>query len=169
MSGAHLHLLVNHLPIVGAFLAIPLLGLAVLLRRDRGMLRASVVVLVLSASGAGIALGTGEPAEEQVEDLPGISAPAIHTHEERAEAAAGLSVLAAVVGAGALLLAERRGQAPPLPLAAAVAAALLSAGAMAWTGASGGVIHHEELRGAPAAGGGAVAQRGDGESGEEDD
>lgn len=153
MNAAHLHLLVNHLPIIGAMLALPLLALALLSKADRGALRAAVVVLALSGAGAVAALQTGEPAEEVVEDLPGVDERAIHEHEERGEAATILSVLAAAAGIATLVLAERRGQAPQAAMIGVLGLSLLSAGAMAWTGAAGGPIRHSELRDGPATGG----------------
>ncbi|MCC6557563.1 MAG: hypothetical protein IT372_31815 [Polyangiaceae bacterium] len=150
MNAAHFHLIITHLPIVGAALAIPLLGLALLRGADRGALRAAALVLVLSGAGALLSLWSGEPAEEMVEHLPGISEAAIEAHEERAEVAAALAVIAALAGAGAVYLVERRKMAPGAPVLGALAAALLSAGAMAWTGASGGAIRHPEIGGAAA-------------------
>jgi hypothetical protein len=151
VNAAHFHLIVNHLPIVGAVLSVPLLVLALFQRADRGALRAAVAVLVLSAGGALASLWSGEPAEEQVEHLPGTSEAAIEIHEERAELATGLSVVTALLGVGALVLAERRRIGSAAPIAVTLAGAVLTAGAMAWTGSTGGVIRHPEIRGGPAA------------------
>lgn len=157
MNAAHLHLLVNHLPIIGAMLTVPLLLLAMLMPRERGALRAAVLVAVLTGLGGGLALWTGEPAEEIVEDIAGVDEAAIHTHEERAELAAGLGGFAAVLGVMALALSERR-KAVHLPLAGvALVGAVLTAGAMAWTGASGGPIRHSEIRGDLLSGGSSTA------------
>ncbi len=143
MSFAHLHLLINHLPIIGAFLALPLLALA-LATRQRGALAAAALTLALAGVGALGAQWTGEPAEAVVEDLPGFSKAAIHEHEERAEIATVLALLAALAGAGAVALERSRGL--PAPAAAGlVGLSLLSAGAMAYTGAAGGAIRHTEL------------------------
>lgn len=159
MNAAHLHLLVNHLPIIGAMLFVPLLLLAMLTARERGVMRAAALVAVLSGLGGGAALWTGEPAEELVEELPGIDEVALHTHEERAEAAAALGGLTAVLAIVALALTERRG-AVHLPLAGvALVSGVLTAGAMAWTGAAGGPIRHSEIRGDVLSGGGAAAAR----------
>ena len=167
MNAAHAHLLINHLPIMGAFLALPLVALALWRRRDPGSLIAAVVVLTLSGMGALAALRTGEPAEEAVERLPGISEPAIETHEERAETATVLSVLAGVAGIGWLTLRRRETRVPQVAGAATLALSLASAGAMAWTGSSGGPIHHEEIRDGTAASAAAGSTHGDG-SGEAD-
>lgn len=144
MTTAHLHLLVNHLPIIGFFLAIPLLGLAVLRRHERGPLIGALGVVVLSAAGGGIALATGEPAEELVEGLPGVQEAAIERHEERAEFATVLAALSAV-GAVGVAWAARRGPTPLAPTLALTASVVVTAGAMAWTGQAGGLVRHTEL------------------------
>jgi len=138
MSDAYPHLLINHLPIVGALLALPLLALA-LWTRERGAVAAAALVLALAGGGAVAALLTGEPAEEAVEHLAGTDEAALEIHEERAEVATILAVLAALAG-----LAAARGEGRARAAAAALATA--SAAGMAWVGASGGPIRHSELR-----------------------
>ncbi len=142
MSAAYLHLMINHVPVVGAFLALPLLALA-LWTRERGAVAAAALVLALSGAGAGGALWTGEPAEEQVEHLAGTSEPAIEIHEERAEVATILAVLAGLAGLAVAAAGARGGRSALLGVTALAAA---SAGAMAWTAQSGGPIRHSELR-----------------------
>ena len=146
MNGPHLHLLVNHVPILGVFFALPLLALAWVRRKDAGLLLASVLLLVMSALGSGAALATGEPAEEGVEDLPGVSEAAIHEHEELAELAAGLSAASAAVGLLALWRSRKAGGFAPMSVGAASALAVVAAGAMGAAGWSGGQIRHTELR-----------------------
>lgn len=174
MNAAHVHLLVNHLPIIGSMLTVPLLLLALATARERGALRAAVLVAVLTAAGGGLALWSGEPAEEVVEDTAGVDEGAIHEHEERAEAAAALAGLTAVLGIAALALSERK-KAVHLPVTGlALVGALVSAGAMAWTGAAGGPIRHSEIRGDVVSGGAApsrleAAERGGGRDMDDDD
>ncbi|WP_437567714.1 hypothetical protein [Sorangium sp. So ce542] len=151
MNAAHVHLVVNHLPIVGAAIAAVLLFLALFHRAERGALRAAVLVLVLSAAGAAAAYVSGEPAAEEVERWPGTSGQALETHEERAGVATALAGLTALAGVAALLLVERRRTAPGVPVAVTLAGAILTSGAMAWTGAAGGEIRHPEVRAGGAA------------------
>lgn len=146
MNAAHLHLLVNHLPIFGVYFALPLL-LWAWWRRERILMGAPVALLVAAAVGVFVADQSGERAEEQVEHLPGVSEAAIYTHEELAEVSVVLTGIAGAVGVAALLLTRRR--AGPLPHWAA-AGPLLATGAAAvslgLTGLSGGQIHHPEVR-----------------------
>ncbi len=171
MDATHLHLLVNHLPIVGTFLALPLLVLALLRRADAGALHAAALVLVLAGAGAIVAEETGESAEERVEHLAGTDEGALETHEERAEVATPVAVVTALLAIAAVAArALRPGLAGTVATVVTLASAIGSAGTMAWVGQSGGLIRHPELReGAPAApGGGLVGERegdddGDGE------
>lgn len=165
MNPAHLHLLVNHLPIVGAFLAVPLLGLALWKRQDTGALRAAVLVLVFAAIGAGASMRTGEEAEEAVEASGWMSERLAHDHEERAELATPLSVVTALAGVALLIWSERKKVVNAGLVAGLGLLSVASAGAMAWVGSSGGVIRHDEIRDAATA---AAAARGGGEDGEEE-
>ncbi len=156
MNAAHAHLLVNHLPIIGAMLAVPLLALAALIPKQRGLVLAAAVVLTLGAAGGGLALASGDAAEDVVEGLPGVSEADIEAHEERAEVAIGFAVVAALASLAAAGLEIDRGTpAPRLAVLGLLVLSLANAGVMAWTGASGGVIRHTEIRdgaksGAPA-------------------
>jgi uncharacterized membrane protein len=84
MNDAHLHLVLNHLPII-----IPLVGLLVmivgLLSSSEIVKRTAYFIFVLAAVVAIPAFLTGEGAEEVVEELAGIDENLIKTHEEIAE------------------------------------------------------------------------------------
>lgn len=147
MNAAHVHLLVNHLPIIGAMLAVPLLLLAVLMRKQRGLVIAAAVVLTIAAGGGGLALVSGDAAEDVVEGLADVRKDDVHAHEERAEVAIGFAVVAALASlAVAGLELDRGTPAPRLAVLGLLVLSLANAGAMAWTGASGGVIRHTEIR-----------------------
>ena len=146
MNAAHVHLMVNHLPIFGSILSLPLLGLAIWRRRELSILFGATALLTLAAVGAGVALRSGGAAEEVVEDLPGVSETLIEAHEERAETATALAVVTALGAIGASAWAWRRGSVPALGLAGVTAAAVITSGAMAWTGLAGGQIRHTEIR-----------------------
>lgn len=175
MNSAHLHLLVNHLPIIGAFLSVPLLLVALLRRQEASGLRAAVLILLLAAAGAGASMRTGEGAEETVEDAGWASERLMHDHEERAEVATPIAILTALLGVGVLVWSERKKALNPALVAGLTLMATVSAGMMAWVGASGGQIRHDEIRdGAVAsAQGGAGFEQGEGgedeEEGEEDE
>ena len=87
MNAVHLHLAINHLPIGGALLSVPLVVLALAFRNERGFLIAATLALTLTGAGALAAMQTGEPAEDAIEHLPGVAESLIDAHEERAEIA----------------------------------------------------------------------------------
>jgi hypothetical protein len=153
MNPAHLHLLVNHLPIFGTLFALLLSGGALLLSPfRRGLFLGAVVLSVIGGIGGFVAENTGEGAEETVEDLPGVSEALIHTHEEAAETAAVLGGVAMVVGIGLMVAGGRREQVPAWAPAGLALVSLVASGAMGYAGSTGGVIRHTEIRdGAPVA------------------
>jgi uncharacterized membrane protein len=81
---AYLHLLSNHVPILGSLFGILLLVVALLYPNLKTTLSA-YIILLLSGLGGLVAYFTGEPAEESIEHVKGISHKVIHIHEEMAE------------------------------------------------------------------------------------
>jgi hypothetical protein len=94
MSPAHLHLVLNHIPVLGTLFGLALLGYA-RYRREDAVTRAALGTFVVVALLALPAYFTGEPAEEAVEHAPGVAEQAIETHE-----AAGAALAVAVATAG---------------------------------------------------------------------
>jgi hypothetical protein len=169
MNPAHIHLMLNHVPLFGALAVTILCGLA-LLRRQQGLARGGLLVAVLTAIVGVAVYLTGEPAEELVEDLPGVSEAVLETHEEIALVATvvlGAFGVLAVIG----LIAFRHGVTMGFTRAL-LAASLVPLAAMAYTAYLGGQVRHSEIR---QGGGGNEAREGrdDGgearENGEDDD
>ena len=156
-NAAHLHLLVNHFPIIGAFLSIPLLVLTLLLRKERGLLLASVFLLVVVAGTAWASLRTGDKAQEMIEGQEDSKWFKIYDeadvgeHEKRADLATWwFAVPTAAAGLVVLVLARRRAADSPLPrwpIALLLVGAALTSYRMAMAGNAGGVIMHREIRG----------------------
>lgn len=144
MTGTHLHLLVNHAPILGAFFAIGLLLVSLRYARDV-LLRTALVVLVGVGLAATAANYTGEPAEDGVRGMPGVTRAAIHGHEEMAERAFIAAAMLGVLAAGALVR-WRRTPVPGGAVRVALAGTVGVAGLMAYTGLLGGQIRHTEVR-----------------------
>jgi hypothetical protein len=143
-SGAHMHLLVNHVPILGALFALSLLT-ASFFWSPAVLRRTALVVLIATAAAAAVADLTGEPAEDAVRGLPGVRREAIHAHEEMAEASYIGAVALGVLSLGALV----RWRRDPVPRGAtlvALAGTVALSGAMAYTGLLGGRIRHTEVR-----------------------
>ncbi|WDF80674.1 hypothetical protein PQ469_11725 [Mucilaginibacter sp. KACC 22773] len=145
MNQTHIHLLITHLPIIGAAL-----GALVLIhgiwRKSNSTLIAAYNVLILSAIGAGIAYATGEGAEETVEHLQGISKNLIEEHAESAlTSLAGLIVIGMMAVTGLFITIKSTSLTRPFALFA-VGASLIGFGLIARTGYLGGQIRHTEIR-----------------------
>lgn len=153
MNGAHLHLLVNHVPVLGLFFGLALL-LVALWRRSSELTRTSLVVFALTAVASIVVYLTGEPAEDGVEGLAGVTKALIGRHESAALAATiGVGILGgfSLVGLAGF---RRLAVVPRWFTSSALVLAFVTTGMMGWTANLGGQIRHTEIRaGAPAAGG----------------
>lgn len=81
---AYLHLLSNHLPILGTLFGVLLLAIAFFKPQLQTTISA-YILLVISGIGGMVAYFSGDDAEEHVEYIGGISHKVIHLHEEMAE------------------------------------------------------------------------------------
>ena len=145
MNPAHLHLMVNHVPVIGAILAAGLLGYGVF-TKSSDLSRVALGLFVLMAV-AGLAVYlTGEPAEEMVERLAGVSETALHLHEDAALIATILLGAYGLFAAGVLLVYRRRGTVLPASTAMlAFALSLVPVATMGYTANLGGHIRHDEI------------------------
>jgi len=146
VSAAHLHLVLNHIPVLGTLLFAPLVLLWGLLRQSRDVTQIALLLTVLLAATAIPIYLTGEPAEKQVEHQPWFDKQRVEAHEERAEAG-----LIAVLVTGAAALAglwlsrggrpQRRGISTLVLVGLIVSAVLFALAAL-----DGGQIRHDEIR-----------------------
>ena len=145
MSLVHLHLLLNHVPVIGiVFVALVLLA-ALRMQHGGDVSRLGLLLLVGVGAVAAAVYFTGEPAEDAVERIAGVSRAVIHQHEEAAEAA----FIGAAITAGFALLAlfrYRRRELPRAVTGAMLVFTLVVSGLMAWTANLGGQIRHSEIR-----------------------
>ena len=144
MNGAHLHLMINHVPVIGLFCCLGLL-LAGQWRKNPELVTAGLVALVLVALISIPVYLSGEPAEEIVEEL-GVSHDLIHAHEDGAIwAFIGLEVLGALALVGLVAFRAPK-QLPQWFVPALLALALLTTIWVGWVSALGGRIVHPESR-----------------------
>jgi len=145
MDSAHLHLLMNHIPVIGTVFVTVLLIIAVW-RRSLELQRVALWGIVLVALATVPVYFSGEGAEDIVEGLPGRSHDHIEEHEEFAKLSLiGIGVLGAVA-LGGLFIYRRAEQIPRTYLVAVVLLSLASAGMMGMTANLGGQISHPEIR-----------------------
>lgn len=168
MNDAHLHLVVNHLPIIFPIVAVLLLVAGIFLKSSPTR-RNAYAVFILGAVASAIAMATGDGAEEAVEHIAGVSENFIKTHEEAAELFAGVSYFVGAVSAFALF-SEIRNLKFSKFLAPIVL--LLSLGMMYFAqeaGRTGGEIRHTEIRSSAANQNAAHGTEKGGEAGEDHD
>ncbi|MFN3755093.1 DUF2231 domain-containing protein [Flavobacterium sp.] len=84
MNDAHLHLLVNHFPIIGTIFGLGIL-IAGIVMKSKSVKNTAFVLLIVAAVFGFASMSTGEGAEELVEDMPSVGHDIIHEHEELAE------------------------------------------------------------------------------------
>lgn len=145
MNAAQLHLMLNHVPVVGTVFVMVALGAGLWLRKP-DLVRFALALLVGVALAAVPVFFSGEPAEERVEHLAGVSERAIAAHEDAARTAAAALGALGLVALGGLVFARRR-DVPRRFAAVLLVLTLALGGAMAWTAHLGGAIRHPEIRG----------------------
>lgn len=152
---AYLHVVINHLPIMGVPIGLGLLLLA-LWQRDAAVARAALLVLIGMGLVTIAVYLTGKGGEDFIEHLPGRSHEAIEAHEDMATNALGYVLIMAVAAVFAWLrlgglsaLGRRPAPAAPpfqstmlwiMVLAAAIVSVVLG-----YTGKLGGRIAHTEF------------------------
>jgi uncharacterized membrane protein len=145
MNQAHIHLIVNHLPIVGSLFAAALLAVGVF-RHHPDLTRAGLISVLAAGLLCLPAQLTGEGAAAIARQLPRTSRELIHQHEEAAELGFWALESAAALALFGLLLLKNASPKAHLLALLALAATLLSFGLLARAGNLGGRIGHPEIR-----------------------
>jgi hypothetical protein len=144
MDAAHVHLLLNHFPILGSLFAAAVLLAGVLLN-DSKINQVGLVSLVVFALMAIPAFLSGEGAEEIIENCPGVSRAAIHDHEEIAEAGLWVMLFAGAVALAAFFIQRSKPHLHRKLGIIAFAAALAAFAVLTQVGLTGGEIRHPEI------------------------
>jgi hypothetical protein len=151
MNTAHLHLMLNHLPVLGAPMLLALLAYGL----GRRLPEVTRVALWCTAALGVIAVAvylTGEPVEELVESLPTFDHDMVERPEAVAIGTTAVLVVTAALAALALWAARRGGRLAATATRLVLAGLLAGSVAVAATAWTGGPIGHPELRaGVPAA------------------
>jgi uncharacterized membrane protein len=145
LTPAHFHLMIVHFPVIGSILGLTLYAFA-LRSGSQDLRKASLMLFVFLAVTSAFSFLSGLGAEELVEDLMGVSEPAIESHEHMALAAMILMVTTGVLSLLQLVWSRfgtsTRTLLSRLTLLSALAAVIL----MGITANRGGKIRHSELR-----------------------
>lgn len=144
MNQTHIHLLLNHFPIIGTLIGSCLLLWGIIRKNDQVKSISALLLACMAVVAIPVFL-TGEPAEESVEHLSGVSEQAIKLHEEAAEIAFWLMSIAGIISLAAFFAAIKKlKQANILFVFAFIVSAVCFA-SMARTGYLGGQIRHTEI------------------------
>jgi uncharacterized membrane protein len=145
MDATHIHLLLNHFPVVGTLIGGAIFIVGVFRREALLQLTGLVTLVVVSLVAVPVFL-TGEGAEEAVEHLPGVSEAIIHEHEEWAEAAIWAIGAMGLVSAASFAAVWRRLRFAKYSALAVMLLVVTSFALVAKTANVGGQIRHTEIR-----------------------
>jgi uncharacterized membrane protein len=144
LNAPHIHLMLNHVPILGFAFALLLLAGGWLWKSD-AVVRAGLVLFLITGLATVPVFLSGEAAHEVVEEIAGASDEAIEVHEELGERGMFAAIGVAILAAYALFRNRARPVPRPLVLASLVAG-LVGFALLGYAGFQGGMIRHEEIR-----------------------
>jgi len=144
LDWTHLHLMINHVPVIG--LAVPIAFLLIdRLRKNRKLEWLSLQMFVVFAVLTIPVYLTGSPASHKMREMPGISLEIIHRHSNAADFAFWTLEGLGALSLWALYKFRSSATVPPRLTAALLALALTALGLMIWTASLGGKIRHPEI------------------------
>jgi uncharacterized membrane protein len=145
MNDAHLHLLVNHFPIIGTIFGLGILIFGLLLKNN-SVKNTAYLLFIVAAIFTAFSMATGEGAEELVEDLPSIGKQIIHEHEEIAEKFAIIIYVTGFLGLLSFYTSIKKHKLARTFSLITLALAMLAAVLAKSVGTTGGEIRHTEIR-----------------------
>jgi uncharacterized membrane protein len=144
MDQTHIHLILNHAPVAGVAFGILLLALS-FVRRFESFRIAALIFFCVGALLTIPVFMTGEPAEDRVEGIAGVSENVIETHEESATTALTGMIVLGLASISALAVYARKRE---IATSVYVGIGLLSLVSMTLIGRTaylGGQIRHTEI------------------------
>jgi hypothetical protein len=144
LTWAHIHLMLNHIPVIGIGVVIAFL----LAGRARGSRELEWVSLQMFVALALLTIPvyfTGSPASHQMRELPGVARETIQRHSSAADFAFATVEALGAFSLGALVRFRSPAAVPARLTTALLALALTALGLMIWTANLGGRIRHPEI------------------------
>ena len=143
MNYAHLHLLINHFPIIGSVIGLGLF-LVSFFGKNKDLRRASYITFVGIALITIPAFISGFGAQQMINGGPGVSDALIRRHESSALLSMWFMVITGALALVGLWQAQRTGEPPRGNVAAVLIFSLLSVVLLGRTSNTGGDIRHPE-------------------------
>ena len=144
MNPTHIHLLLNHAPIMGTAFGALFLFYG-LFKKSKSVIEASMLAFIVTALFTIPVFLTGEPAEESIKNIPGIAKSALETHEENAEVAFWLMEGLGIFSMFTFVMKIKESKMADILTKAVLLFSLVIFGFMAKVGNDGGKIRHPEI------------------------
>lgn len=145
MNYPHIHLLLNHIPVLLPLFAIPVLLWGIIKKQD-SFIRLAYIAFIVAAIVTIPVFQSGEEAEDVIEELVPESRSWIHDHEEAAEWGRNSIIVTALFSVVGLVFSIRKKMNPNWLVYLVLVLSLATAGTMAWAALTGGEIRHTEIR-----------------------
>ena len=145
MNATHLHLILNHVPVFGSVVGLALLGMA-LWRKSEELKKTALWFFVAVALLSVPVYLTGEPAEDSVKSLPGVSKAVVEQHEEAATFAFTGVIVMGVAGLAGLAASRGGRITPRWFVPSMLVASVIVVTLVGWTANLGGQVRHTEIR-----------------------
>lgn len=146
MNFAHLHLLLNHFPVIGMLIGVALFLIS-FIGKNADLRRASFIVFAAIAFLSIPTFLTGYGARSMIEGTPGVSTPLLDKHESTALLSIWFILVTGSLALIALWQIHRDGRPARWSIGAILVLSLLTVGLMARTSNTGGDIRHPEIWG----------------------
>ena len=144
MNWAHVHLMINHFPVVGVF-GVTALFIYSLVRKSEEVRSVCFGLFVLLALITLAVFFTGRAAEDTVKKLPGVTEAYIDRHEEMAEFALVFMETLGLAALAGLLFLRASGAIPKWIVVIVLLVSLVTAAVVGLTANLGGQIRHTEI------------------------
>jgi uncharacterized membrane protein len=144
MNATHFHLLLNHFPIIGTLIGTIILVYGFITKELKIKILSAYVIAAMALVAVPVYL-TGEPAEETVEHISGISETSIELHEEAAEFAIVMMSITGFLALIGIVVSTKKTSLTHKVFYVLIVFSFFSFVAMAKVGYLGGQIRHTEL------------------------
>src|SRR5271165_2406979 len=146
MNFAHLHLLLNHFPIIGTIVGLGLFLISLAGKKNEDLRRAGLIIFAAMALVAIPAFFSGVGADGAIRKSPGVSEDLIVRHQGAAMLALFFMEITGALSLVALWKSQERVRQPGWnwSLSAVLLFSLVTVGLMARVGTTGGDIRHPE-------------------------
>jgi uncharacterized membrane protein len=141
---AHLHLLLNHFPIIGTIVGVGLFLIS-LAGKNQDLRRAGLIILACMALLSLPTFFSGVGAQGAIQEKPGVSAALINRHEGAAILALFFMEITGALSLIGLWQSHKFSRPAPWNVMAVLLLSLITVGLMARVGTTGGDIRHPEI------------------------